>query len=191
MIYRYIFFYTRNLLGQLSCSSKEPAQQSSLAYSCLDCPGLSLSSVLSHFTELSWETSIGSFCFLLLFCFPISPGSNLWGFCVPHSVPIQPCEGQGPVSMSRRSYPCFALRDSIWLIWQSTSCSRGCPTSQITCRSELASYRHVWSFSHQPEASFTDFSGKARPTARSFEKNPIKSFIYAAVSRGKWWRLGA
>lgn len=140
---------------------------------------------MSHFAELSWDTSIGNFCFLLLFCFPISPGSNLSEFHVPHSVPVQPCEDQGPVSTSRWSYSCFALRDATGLIWQGTSCSRDCPNSQITCMNELASHRHIWSFSHQPEASFTDFSGRARPTARSFEKKSHQKLYLCCSIKGK------
>lgn len=152
-------------------------QQSSLSSSCLGGPGLSLCSVLSHFAELSWDTSIASFCFLLLFCFLISPGSNLWELLVPHSVLIQPCKDQGPVSMGRGSYSCFALRDTIGLIWHGTSCSRGRPTSHVMFMNNLASYRHVSSFSHQPEASFTDFSGRARPIARYLKKIPSEAFF--------------
>ena len=111
-----IFFYTGNLLGRLGCFGKEPVQQSSLANSRLSCPGLSLCNVLSHLAELCWDTSIASSCFLLLFCFPISPGSNPWELLVPHSAPIQAPGDQGPVSTSRGSYSCFALRDTIGLI---------------------------------------------------------------------------
>lgn len=86
-----IFFYTRNLLGLLSCFGKEPAQQSSLANSHLGRPALSLCNVLSHLAELHWDTSKASSRFLLLFFFPISPGSEARGIklLVPHSAPNQ------------------------------------------------------------------------------------------------------
>lgn len=107
-----IFFYTGNLLGlyRLGCFGKEPVQQSS------NQPRLSLCNVLSHLAELCWDTSIASSCILLLFCFPISPGRNPWELRVPHSAPIQAPGDGGPVSASRGSYSCFALRDTIGLI---------------------------------------------------------------------------
>lgn len=160
-------------------------QQSGLAYSCLGCLGLSLCSVLSRFAELSWDTSVGSFCFVLLFCFPMSLGSNLWELLVALSVLIQPCEDQDPVPTSRGSCSCFALRDTIGLIWQGASCLRSCPTSKVMCMKELASYRHDWSFSHQPEANFTEFSERARPTARSFEKKSHQKLYLCCRIKGR------
>lgn len=107
-----IFFYTGNLLGlyRLGCFGKEPVQQSS------NQPRLSLCNVLSHLAALCWDTSMASLCRLLLFWFSINPDRNLWELHVLHSAPVQaPGEG-GPVSISRGSYICFALGDTIGLI---------------------------------------------------------------------------